>query len=314
MFPNIVEKIELITSLDLSSTAIKQLPSSIDHLVALSKLRLSACKKLVNIPSTIYKLVFLDVHDLSGCKNFSTFPNYDQEIHGNFELRRDSLGTRKLKLQFQDLIFHTSLAISLQRKPTLLSECLPYSPFKDTKISVIERVQHIKKIKVQSTTMSTACGIHILWDGDEIMIEGKPIKVSDSISHIIDRTFDDFANGGMQFSWSSRQRQKREVSASFLSDSEVEVNLSGSDIPYWFSHKREKHNYDRGVPISSCGFMYYGIKMRTWEPVSARTNIVGSEDWEEEELANISETEDMEEKYITSLSLVSESFRTLAFQ
>ncbi|KAH7529367.1 hypothetical protein FEM48_Zijuj05G0176700 [Ziziphus jujuba var. spinosa] len=91
MFPNIVEKIELITSLDLSSTAIKQLPSSIDHLVALSKLRLSACKKLVNIPSTIYKLVFLDVHDLSGCKNFSTFPNYDQEIHGNFELRRLNL-------------------------------------------------------------------------------------------------------------------------------------------------------------------------------------------------------------------------------
>ncbi|XP_060671079.1 disease resistance protein RPV1-like [Ziziphus jujuba] len=392
MFPNIVEKIELITSLDLSSTAIKQLPSSIDHLVALSKLRLSACKKLVNIPSTIYKLVFLDVHDLSGCKNFSTFPNYDQEIHGNFELRRLNLsnynisnvgflGTpfsfpllelldlsgnkfvslpsisklsklselslancqqlreipelpgcqinikashykslvetpweimakiisndtgslcpsrslsfshksatetvtfnvpsnmstkiaaviicavsrsrrkQKMELSFQLLDESDSHVGSLRRgnilvEPgnmlliylpgsTLLSECLPYSPFKDTKISVIERVQHIKKIKVQSTTMSTACGIHILWDGDEIMIEGKPIKVSDSISHIIDRTFDDFANGGMQFSWSSRQRQKREVSAStnIFETEELEEEEELDDIHQNRGHGRRK--------------------------------------------------------------------------
>ncbi|KAH7529366.1 hypothetical protein FEM48_Zijuj05G0176600 [Ziziphus jujuba var. spinosa] len=246
---------------------------------------------------------------------------------------------------------------------TLLSECLPYSPFKDTKISVIERVQHIKKIKVQSTTMSTACGIHILWDGDEIMIEGKPIKVSDSISHIIDRTFDDFANGGMQFSWSSRQRQKREgllelrresiliepgkmwliylpahtllsecLPYSLFKDTKTSVLKNVKHVKVSFLGRREKHNYDRGVPISSCGvhvlwdqdenmveqnlieksLILFHIVCR--EPVSARTNIVGSEDWEEEELANISETEDMEEKYITSLSLVSESFRTLAFQ
>ncbi|KAH7529358.1 hypothetical protein FEM48_Zijuj05G0175800 [Ziziphus jujuba var. spinosa] len=88
MFPNIVEKTEFITSLDLSGTTIKQLPCSIDHIVALRELCLSACKKLVHIPSTIYKLAFLDVLVLNGFSNFSMVPNYVQEIHGAFELRR----------------------------------------------------------------------------------------------------------------------------------------------------------------------------------------------------------------------------------
>ncbi|XP_060671074.1 disease resistance protein RPV1-like [Ziziphus jujuba] len=91
MFPDIVEKIGFITSLDLSGTTIKELPSSIDHIFALRELCLSDCKKVVHIPSTIYNLVFLDVLDLNACTSFSMFPNYDQEIHGAFELRRLNL-------------------------------------------------------------------------------------------------------------------------------------------------------------------------------------------------------------------------------
>ncbi|KAH7529360.1 hypothetical protein FEM48_Zijuj05G0176000 [Ziziphus jujuba var. spinosa] len=70
---------------------------------------------------------------------------------------------------------------------------------------------------VRSMMMSTACGIHILCDGDEIIIEGKPIKVSDTIAHTIDKTFDDFANGGI---WSSRQKREYVSAGTNMSETE----------------------------------------------------------------------------------------------
>ncbi|KAH7529354.1 hypothetical protein FEM48_Zijuj05G0175400 [Ziziphus jujuba var. spinosa] len=233
---------------------------------------------------------------------------------------------------------------------TLLSECLPYSPFKDTKINVIERIQHVNKIKVRSTMMSTACGIHILWDGDKIMIEGKPIKVSNSISHIIERTFDDFANGGMQFSWSSRNwttsirsrkgkylpvptylkqktwKKKRTWTTSIKIEDMGEELATKIKLMVAFNSvgvqgrkgnmnrqgptclKQRTRKMKKNLPTSirtgtlkknsqQKGFLRDSdFEVTLSERVSARTNIFVSEDLEEEELASISETENMEEE------------------
>ncbi|KAH7529361.1 hypothetical protein FEM48_Zijuj05G0176100 [Ziziphus jujuba var. spinosa] len=248
-------------------------PSNLSHL--------SACGNLVHIPSSIYKLVFLDVLDLNYCTSLYEFPNHVQEIDGDFVLSMSKLqncnipkedflvtpfsfpllqhlvlsGNKFATLpsahklwKFSDLSLANCILLreipelperqinlkagdyeslvetvwnmmtkiipndmesdsrvgSLRRESiliepgdmwliylpasTLLSECLPYSPFKEMSISI-------------------RCGIHVLWDQDELMIEQKRIKVSDTISHIVERTFDDFAHGGIQFSWSSQQKR-----------------------------------------------------------------------------------------------------------
>ncbi|KAH7529357.1 hypothetical protein FEM48_Zijuj05G0175700 [Ziziphus jujuba var. spinosa] len=74
--PNVVEKIEFLTSLDLCGTAIKVLHSLIDLIVAFQKLYLSMCKELVHVPSSIYKLKFLGFLDLKWREKH----NYDREV------------------------------------------------------------------------------------------------------------------------------------------------------------------------------------------------------------------------------------------
>ncbi|KAH7529284.1 hypothetical protein FEM48_Zijuj05G0168200 [Ziziphus jujuba var. spinosa] len=359
IFPNIVHKIEFISSLNLSGTRIKELPSSIDHVVALKMLHLSDCKKLVHIPSSIYNLVFLFSLDLNGCTNLSKFPNYDAEIHDNFKLsilslrncnlsEEDFLATpcsfpmlksldlsgnkfvslpsiRKLSKLFylgldncqllgeipelpecqmninatycRSLVDTTSKIIAkhisnnagflrdseievmlagsdipdwFTHKPetksitldvtrnmlmklaavtictvfkssirevfsfsfellnerdfcvrsinreiivvepghmyfvflpacALFSEFLRYSTSREAIVDFIQKIEKVRKIKVsfsgwKADRAMPSFGIHVLWDGDEVMIEGKQINVPCSISHIIDRTLDDFAN------------------------------------------------------------------------------------------------------------------------
>lgn len=72
-FPSIAEEMEYLECLDLSGTAIKDLPSLIDLFVALRELNLSSCIKLTCIPSNIYKLLNLEKLLLGGCSKLSVF-------------------------------------------------------------------------------------------------------------------------------------------------------------------------------------------------------------------------------------------------
>ncbi|KAH7514156.1 hypothetical protein FEM48_Zijuj11G0058800 [Ziziphus jujuba var. spinosa] len=437
------------------------MPSSIDHIVGLHELHLSACRKLVHIPSSIYKLVFLDVLNLTSCTSLSEFPNYVQEIHGNFELSKlylqnsnitkedflvtpfsfpllqhlDLSGNRfatlpsarkvsklsylrlanckllreipelpecqinleasdckslvetswktmtkiisndtgflrdseiKVTLPGSDIpdwFSHKSImesvkfdmprnmskkmaaviicAVSRSMREqiigmsfellhksdsrvgslrrgnvlvepgnmwliylpasTLLSECLPYSPFKDTKKSVLKKINLVYKIKVsfmgrskkndydyeREVPIFICCGIHVLWDQDELMIEQKRIKVSEPISHIIERTYDDFANGGIQFSWSSRQKGAGNQFS--WSSQQKSTSVSARTNIFEIEDSEEK---EKVTNISETA------DMEVAEVTSSEelANIFETEDMEEdEELANISETKDMEE-------------------
>ncbi|XP_024157595.1 disease resistance protein RUN1 [Rosa chinensis] len=71
----IVEKMKSLKRLDLSGTAIRELPSStIRCLINLEELTLSGCKKLKHVPCSIFELQHLELLDLSYCKKLVTFP------------------------------------------------------------------------------------------------------------------------------------------------------------------------------------------------------------------------------------------------
>ncbi|XP_050145714.1 disease resistance protein RPV1-like isoform X3 [Malus sylvestris] len=73
-FPKILEPMEHLKSLNLSATAVKELPSSIEFLPALKRVQLQGCKRLSSIPKSICKLKCLEELDISGCCMLRNFP------------------------------------------------------------------------------------------------------------------------------------------------------------------------------------------------------------------------------------------------
>ena len=69
-----------MVSLNLSSTAIKQLPSSIVSLCNLSDLGLQNCKWLANIGGSMRAMHSLKLLNLSGCSSLNTFPELPKNI------------------------------------------------------------------------------------------------------------------------------------------------------------------------------------------------------------------------------------------
>ncbi|KAF7851306.1 hypothetical protein BT93_L4134 [Corymbia citriodora subsp. variegata] len=72
--PDIPEKMEHLRDFDIESTAIKELPASIENLVSVEIIRLAFCKNLMRLPSSIQKLKNLRDLNLLGCSNLAMFP------------------------------------------------------------------------------------------------------------------------------------------------------------------------------------------------------------------------------------------------
>lgn len=72
--PAIKEEHKFLEKLDLSKTAIKELPSSISNFMALKELLLLDCRELTTIPSSIYTMRALEALRLSSCLKLSGFP------------------------------------------------------------------------------------------------------------------------------------------------------------------------------------------------------------------------------------------------
>ena len=66
-FPDIQGNLEHLSELYLASTAIKEIPSSIEHLTGLVLLDLKRCKDLRSLPTSICTLESLEYLFLSGC-------------------------------------------------------------------------------------------------------------------------------------------------------------------------------------------------------------------------------------------------------
>ncbi|XP_048447543.1 disease resistance protein RPV1-like [Pyrus x bretschneideri] len=74
-FPEIAGKMGSLTWMDVSRTAIKELPSSIGYLTGLQTLLLLGCENLTTLPFSIYELQHLKVVYFHGCPNLVTFPS-----------------------------------------------------------------------------------------------------------------------------------------------------------------------------------------------------------------------------------------------
>ena len=73
-FPEILEPMESLEILELDYTAIKELPSSIEHLIGLRRLSLRFCPNLEFLPNTIHKLNSLIELSLVYCQNLKSLP------------------------------------------------------------------------------------------------------------------------------------------------------------------------------------------------------------------------------------------------
>ncbi|GMN33111.1 hypothetical protein TIFTF001_003973 [Ficus carica] len=97
-----ITMITSLVSLDLSSTAIVSLPSSIDSLKNLSQLSLNKCTRLANLPKIFeslpagfFKLRSLASLDLDGCSKLKNLPEVSEPMeHLEFSLSR--IGIRQL--------------------------------------------------------------------------------------------------------------------------------------------------------------------------------------------------------------------------
>ena len=72
--PMNLENLKGLEELYLSGTTIKEMPSSIEGLKAITLLTLKDCKNLVCLPSTICCVKLLECLDLSGCSNCDNLP------------------------------------------------------------------------------------------------------------------------------------------------------------------------------------------------------------------------------------------------
>ncbi|XP_070665684.1 disease resistance protein RPV1-like [Malus domestica] len=84
VFPDILENMERLASLDLDRTSIRELPASIERLQGLVSLNLKKCKSLVYIPDSICNLLSLEWLNLHGCSELSKLPEdlrYLKNLH-----------------------------------------------------------------------------------------------------------------------------------------------------------------------------------------------------------------------------------------
>ncbi|KAK3430915.1 hypothetical protein EUGRSUZ_E02599, partial [Eucalyptus grandis] len=79
-FPDIPHKLEGLEELSLRGIAIKELPTSIENLVALKRMYIYDCKNLEHLPSNIYKLQNLEDLEVQHCMNLIGFPEYENSV------------------------------------------------------------------------------------------------------------------------------------------------------------------------------------------------------------------------------------------
>ncbi|CAL2278849.1 unnamed protein product [Prunus armeniaca] len=202
-FPEILEKMECITVLDLSHTAITELPSSIRYLVRLEVLALEECKNLTNLPCSIYELQHLMSVNLFRCQSLVMFPEWSAvSLPTNSNISSD--------LWYLNL----SGCKSLKEIPEL--------PPKVERVNAADCVSLERFAKLSS----------ILEQKEEQMIECITLfncqKLCDNLAHDLSMIQNISPN-------------KVSLCSVFLSSkqSQFDIVFPGSEVPKWFSHRED---------------------------------------------------------------------------
>ncbi|CAL8177567.1 unnamed protein product [Prunus armeniaca] len=111
-FPEISEAMEHLEVLNLSYTAVKELPPSIENLVALRNLDLSHCNNLVSLPTNIWKLKTLKRIDLGSCSKFQYFPEISEAMEHLEVLNLSYTAVKELPPSIENLVALRNLDLS----------------------------------------------------------------------------------------------------------------------------------------------------------------------------------------------------------
>ncbi|TYI03282.1 hypothetical protein ES332_A11G327000v1 [Gossypium tomentosum] len=103
-FPEILDTMEEMYKLDLSGTALKELPSSITNLIGLKDLRLNNCQNLICLPNSFYKLKSLELFSLEGCSRLEIFPEIMETMERLYELDLSGTALKELPSSIANLI------------------------------------------------------------------------------------------------------------------------------------------------------------------------------------------------------------------
>ncbi|KAL1074994.1 hypothetical protein V6Z11_D11G328100, partial [Gossypium hirsutum] len=123
IFPEILDTMKRLYELDLSGTALKELPSSIGNLIGLVHLSLDDCENLVRLPDSFYKLKSLERFYLKGCLRLEIFPEIIDTMKMLYEL--DLSGCSRLEI-FPEIMDTMKMLYELDLRGTALKE-LPSS-------------------------------------------------------------------------------------------------------------------------------------------------------------------------------------------
>ncbi|KAM1458030.1 hypothetical protein ACFX13_035996 [Malus domestica] len=111
-FPEILEPMEHLKSLNLSRTAVDELHSSIEFLPALKNIELEGCKRLLSIPKNICVLKYLERLAPKGCSRFSKFPEILKPMEHLVSLSLEGAAVEMLPSSIENLIRLQNLDLS----------------------------------------------------------------------------------------------------------------------------------------------------------------------------------------------------------
>ncbi|MBA0785912.1 hypothetical protein Gotri_026740, partial [Gossypium trilobum] len=98
------DTMESLRYLDLSGTALKELPSSIENLIGLEHLHMNNCKNLFCLPDSFYKLKSLDRFYLKGRSRLEIFPEIMNTMERLYELDLSGTTLKELPSPIDNLI------------------------------------------------------------------------------------------------------------------------------------------------------------------------------------------------------------------
>ncbi|PON55213.1 TIR-NBS-LRR-like protein [Trema orientale] len=169
-----------ITNLNLSSTSIKEVPSSVNRLSCLEIFDLSDCLNLETLPTSICKLKSLQSLYLSGCSKFKNFPNILEPLERLVELELDRTAIKELPSSIENLVALQSL--HLERCRNL--ESLPDS---------IYNISSLDYVSLWSCTKFKSSPDH---SNHRLSPKPKDFEALSSFQTVLMQGWDDFSNIG----------------------------------------------------------------------------------------------------------------------
>ncbi|KAL5563642.1 hypothetical protein UlMin_033389 [Ulmus minor] len=112
IFPEIEKPMKNLKYLYLESTAMKELPRSIENLVNLQKLSLKECRELKLLPNNIWKLYHLESLDIVNCSKLNIFPEIEEPMENLMYLRLQRTAIKELPRSIENLVNLQVLSLS----------------------------------------------------------------------------------------------------------------------------------------------------------------------------------------------------------